>query len=1449
MFSLIDNELTQEITHSQPATIICPPSLIREPTRLESLSSTFQSFPSISLTNPFRSHNHPYSADPHSNSTRNTQKPHSPISLLPPSSSLLPHLTHPDRIHFSTWIQFNHRRHLLSINPTGIAVWDTEDLEALEQVVWIRWDHLHHLHSKNHHHHQQQQQQQQHQHHPHQPFDYLSNSNPHLTNLEPISATILPSNTPSSQMLLAILFNSLSDRSSKLAIISANTGTIIHSLDLPGIGLELQVNQKIMAIATKSPLAIHLYKWHSIKLPSGLAAAAAAAPPNQFSLVKLPCSPILDLAPKPKSGNPVFSLGSTRLLVYASSTSPSEREPLLATGTGFSFTFPPLDSRSPPTHQVHGRESKDGSNFGLLPSSYSATRHSSHTGISGSSWKHSVAPNLDAIDETARKLGGNLWTGAKYLSSLGQTLWNPQTDSLHSPRQAAHQLPRNDLDLAFSQSAPVPHMMSAARPTSSARAEESYGTYGNVKVIDLFSAENHIQHTSHGHRHHAIFHFKASSDPLTFLSFNPSSNLLLTSSVDGHSFHVFELRPSSRVGKSYLNSCRPQAPHSSRQATVWHRYKLTRGFTSAEVTNVVWRWDSKVVSVLTEHGTHHLFAIHPAGGTPTTTNINEAGKSSCGMLEPLSAIFGPRVHNPRTPPPLSVTVSAFEKIKHKVLRHPSLPQSHESAGHMSSLGYLDYHPNEHDTLCHLPHLQSTSLIFPQPTRNVSSDSPQNHAGGILSESHKRSPSALLHDPSTNSVTMYNFESKKTLLNSVADGVSSSVTKHSASGGGSVSESQQPLATCEVQKKANPSGLSQLMQQAKQTDTKLNGHELHAPPGNLVIGSFAPAVWHLSAMEHSMKSVAANRFYQTRSSTHSSPPSKSPPESKPGYLVHQISHGPNWTSFAELDTFSHSLRILPRSIYLCHQFDFYHFASAVNHNNHTPSSASHHRVYHPSLRDEEDYISRLSHANFEHIKKIKLVVKREVQIQPGDLSTSTYHRNSPNLSGMSTVEIDDHFVNHYPAAAPGSHESTDSSSSKHHHHMYAEPLRSAVETVMDSTIVSPKSSSQFFPEFPNGHPGRRSSIVAHHSSPLASLKKSVAENVVPVVGVVNERVRKELEKITSSGVMGEVNRRRFSVGLGGYYSGISRSLGQHHHRGERKADPSMFDGDGAVAAAYSEGATTSLSFEDDQDSAIRIDRSLFDAQGPSSSSMTSFTTTHSLPRAPSDDVGLPRASRPGGGGGGPLEDNEDASSLERWEGWAFEDDFDLKASEPTTLRLASSPNEPDDAFGGRAAGPEPVWIKPAVPAKTQSTPSPDGLAPPGGQAASEPTSGSRSSSALSTSTSASASGADDARSLAGKPAPPASKDLLPPSPAAARIAALSHHHSFPARAAKPSANKLALGAAAARIKAAWAGSDGHFSYMPGSAPLIHFPYVWSRASREPLGQVFRALAVSLLPPTL
>ncbi|WAR52850.1 hypothetical protein PtB15_2B278 [Puccinia triticina] len=722
----------------------------------------------------------------------------------------------PPGLRFAAWAP---PTRLLTISSRGIAVWETADLEALEQAIDIPWLQL------------------------------------NTPSLEPIAAALLPGHTPTR---IAVLCNSLVQRTSSLLILAAPSAApahILHAHDLPATASELKTSQKLIAVATSAPPALHLF---------------------QHDLIPLPCSPILDLAPRPGSGTPVFALGQSRLLVYASSTPhhwpAGEPQPSIAAGPGLAFAAPPPADRP-------GREKE--------PVCRCPARHASHSAIiPPASWKHSVAPNLDAIDETARRLGGGLLSGAKYLSSWGQNLWSPSDAS--------------PLDPAFSQSAPLPRIIPAARPTPSARPEES--AHGNVKVLDLFSPSSA----------QPLFHFKSSPHPLTFVSLNPASTMLLTASTDGHAFHVFELRPPSRIGLSH--------PHAPREAAVWHRYKLARGFTAAEVADVVWRWDSKIVAVLTEHGTHHLFAIHPAGGTPTTADSGRSSRAA-GPADPLSAIFSPRVHNPRAPPPLSITVSAFEKIKHKADDHA-----------------------QHDA--------------------------------ILSEVHKRAPSVLVHDPSTNTITLYAFERKRT----------------------GPAASPLPAAGEETHKKT-PSGLSQLMMQ----QPKL-GQSGTTPAA---VASFSPA----------------------------------------------------------LDTFSQSPRILPRSIYLAHQLDFFQL-----------------------LRPPSAHAGLLAAADWDHLEMRKLSVKAEVRIQPGDLGTDPHHGRADEEERLDHLEAE-RFVN--DDYAPGSPEE-----------VYVGPLRSAVQAGLAPHRVPVP------PGFPNGVPAKRGP-AAH---PFAGLLKLAAADVRPVVGVVHGRVRKQLRRI-------------------------------------------------------------------------------------------------------------------------------------------------------------------------------------------------------------------------------------------------------------------------------------------------------------------------------------------------
>lgn len=160
-------------------------------------------------------------------------------------------------------------------------------------------------------------------------------------------------------------------------------------------------------------------------------------------------------------------------------------------------------------------------------------------------------------------------------------------------------------------------------------------------------------------------HFRPSKHhQLTLLSFNPTGTLILTSSSEGHSFHIFELRPPSSVGNSAIRTASPSRsatanasptsshrgsrslPSSNPDLKVWHRYRLNRGLTVAKTTAAHWSSDSRFVLVSTSRGTVHVYPVHPLGGKPT----------------PESHLAG-NIKNPKTLMPLSVTVNAITRIK------------------------------------------------------------------------------------------------------------------------------------------------------------------------------------------------------------------------------------------------------------------------------------------------------------------------------------------------------------------------------------------------------------------------------------------------------------------------------------------------------------------------------------------------------------------------------------------------------------------------------------------------------------------------------------------------------------------------------------------------------------------------------------------------------------------
>ncbi|MBW0493463.1 hypothetical protein O181_033178 [Austropuccinia psidii MF-1] len=1271
----LNNNKLDHHHHHQPNRLICSPSLIKEPaSTLQSITNTFQSLSLITFASPFRpnqNHHHKLVLSPRS----------SDFSIIPqPIPSLTSNLVtnslqntipssnhHQNFIIFSNWFNFNNQRLLLILNQSSISIWNTENLEGLKLIFSSTYHHLLSListstsiNSINPQLNQNPRQSEQ------PPVNPLSSplsstlSPHHHHNYEPISASILPSSNNDShqEIFIAILFNSLINQSNKLIIISSSDLTrIICSIDLPGLAVDLKINLNFLIIATKSPLSLHLFQWSKSSSSSNDYHQASSSF-TQILLTKLSCSPITDLTPKPKSPNPVFCLGQSRFLVYASSKPPNEREPPIATGPRFSFSHSNHDHQhrsSPHSDNSTIREYRT-SSAGIIQTLnnsenqnfHSRNNHAiSNSNGNNSSWKHSLTPNLDAIDETARKLRGGILSGAKLLGSLGQHLFTNKPDHDYPTRQSS---PRHSIDkefgFNFSQSAPVSHMISAYH-SHPHQTEETSEIYGNVKILDLFAPLPHSLHRLA--QPQPRFHFKIASNALTFLSLSPSSNLLLTSSVEGHSFHIFELRPHSRIGKSSLPPIRRQYSGPQSESTVWHRFKLTRGFTSAEVIDVTWRWDSKVVSVLTEHGTHHLFAIHPAGGLANP--LSKADRTSRkAASDPASLVFSIATANPLTFQSLSLPVSAFEKLKPKQLLNRFLPQHASSLPRLSpNFSYplalsppptasIDpfhhhYHPQLTSSEFEITnpfghHRHRTVLAFIQPHfggKSMNLNRSDDCNDQVLSECHKRLPSALLFDYVTNSITLYNFEVKKKASNT---STTLSSTSHLAKNSSRVTNSgrqHQNSNNNRTSMVSTPSGLSQLMQQNLDKGHKLDNQELNYSLGSDSIFGCASAVWHLDSVNYALTDI--NPFY---SSTSTVQLMESPHSTQVKLDSTQQNHASeNWTWFAEVDTFSQSIRILPRSIYTCHQFEFYDFSSHKLSSNPSFKHAFQHLPNGLSFSEQAFGL-----CDFGNIKKKKLTVRQEVRIQPGDLGSNSSHY------GSRTLEIDSNFVNNSNGEVTESI-ARESQSGSRAAQIYVEPIRSAVETVLDPLLSSPRSPFYLFPGFPNGHPGKRSGNSAVHPS-LMSITRSVTSNVGPVVGVMNERVRKELEKINT---MRGGCRSRLSTGsVMDYYSGISESLSQRMGRNYE-----------TIGVGNSSEDVTSVSFEDDRDETIQVDRSLFDQEGPSSSSMASSTTFNSSPHLKSDErYGLDSRQS-----NARFVDEEVDAKADRWDGWTFEDDFDFK----------------------------------------------------------------------------------------------------------------------------------------------------------------------------------------------
>uniref|UniRef100_A0A0N4ZEQ2 BCAS3 domain-containing protein n=1 Tax=Parastrongyloides trichosuri TaxID=131310 RepID=A0A0N4ZEQ2_PARTI len=149
------------------------------------------------------------------------------------------------------------------------------------------------------------------------------------------------------------------------------------------------------------------------------------------------------------------------------------------------------------------------------------------------------------------------------------------------------------------------------KPSHSRDGSISTDDYGIVTIIDVekmvpSKASSKIPQNAN---EYTLAHFVAHDSPIGFLAFAPQSNLLLTAPQSTTLLHLFNINIHS--GSSALT-------------TVTHLYTLNRGTSAAKIIDVSFSNDCRWLLVTTNHGTSHLFAINPYGGS--VTNRTHSGK-------------------------------------------------------------------------------------------------------------------------------------------------------------------------------------------------------------------------------------------------------------------------------------------------------------------------------------------------------------------------------------------------------------------------------------------------------------------------------------------------------------------------------------------------------------------------------------------------------------------------------------------------------------------------------------------------------------------------------------------------------------------------------------------------------------------------------------------------------
>ncbi|KAI0684773.1 hypothetical protein C8T65DRAFT_701928 [Cerioporus squamosus] len=432
-----------------------------------------------------------------------------------------------------------------------------------------------------------------------------------------------------------------------------------------------------------------------------------------------------------------------------------------------------------------------------------------------------------------------------------------------------------------SQATVTPGLHSLGPPPTSAVSPSGC----NITVIDLNSLTS-----SSSAQPETIAQFTFSK-PATIagLKFSADGTNVAVCSKDGHAVRVLQLRPTPRTLRQPPPEQRPSLPshkHGPQEVrrtssvcsehmaedlaeSMQHVYTLRRGRTSAVVEAMEWAHDKLWFGMSTRKRTVHVFAVNPLGGRPDGS----------------SHLVGKVVNSPELVS-TSTELSPLVRVRLK-------PLSQDAANIPCAFTFL------RSSEATLPQ----SLLPPASVHFSASSSPSSVSSTTLSKpvSPAQRPTRptnykdmLVFDPHDGTLTLHRIYAERPPPDQglgsipVAGGMSISLPGMSTLASRMSTSASPPAGTSP---RTGGSGLTQMMERG----TEVVGRENVVGTWSLARGRDWPEV------RQSLRSASGGRLGVGRA----------------GRIAKA-----DWLSRAELSTFSPSPRILPRLIYLSHQFSFH-----------------------------------------------------------------------------------------------------------------------------------------------------------------------------------------------------------------------------------------------------------------------------------------------------------------------------------------------------------------------------------------------------------------------------------------------------------------------------------------------------------------------------------------------